>query len=120
MTSQCLCHKITVLTETLKNDLDGLNTCTKLTFTDIHKLTELCLSKSYFIYKNKMRLLENAGPIGLSLMVVLSESYLQHVEHKEWSKPLLNKYNRKHFNDMWTTVMLALHQNTTQTFFKKF
>ena len=73
---------INVLMDTLNNDLKDLNTCTKLTFTDIHKSTELCLSKSYFLYESKIRLLENAGPIGLSLMVVLSESYLQHLEHK--------------------------------------
>ena len=80
---------ITVLMDTLNNDLDDLNTHTKLTLTDIHKLTELCLSKSYFLYENKMRLLENAGPIGLSLMVVvLSESYLQHLEHKEMVEAL--------------------------------
>ena len=36
----------------------------KLTLTDINKLTELCLNKSYFLYENKMRLLENAGPVG--------------------------------------------------------
>ena len=97
MTSQCLCHKITVLTETLKNDLDGLNTCTKLTFTDIHKLTELCLSKSYVLYENKMRLLENAGPVGLSLMVVLSESYLQHLEHKAMVEALTMQIQPKTF-----------------------
>ena len=61
--------------DTLNNELDDLNTRTKLTITDIHKLTELCLCKSYFLYENKIRLLENTGPIGLSLMVVLSESY---------------------------------------------
>ena len=32
-----------------------------------------------------MRLLENAGPVGLSLMEVLSESYLQHLEHNDRS-----------------------------------
>ena len=68
--------------DTLNNDLDDLNTRTKLTLTDIQKLMELCLSKSYFFYENKMTLLENAGLIGLSLMVVLSESFLQHLEHK--------------------------------------
>ena len=64
---------------TLNNNLDDLNTRTKLTLTDMNKLTELCLSKSYVLYENKMRLLENAGPVGLSLMVVLSERYLQHL-----------------------------------------
>ena len=32
---------ITILMDTLNNDLDDLNTRTKLTLTDIHKLTEL-------------------------------------------------------------------------------
>ena len=50
---------IAVLIDTLNNDLDDLNTRTKLTLTDIHKLTELCLSKSYFLYENKIRLLQN-------------------------------------------------------------
>ena len=69
--------------DTLNNDLHDLNSRTKLTLTDIHKLTELCLSKSYFLYENKMRLLENAGLVGLSLMVVLSESNLQRLDHKQ-------------------------------------
>ena len=73
---------ISVLINTLNNDLDVRNTRTKLTLTDTHRLTELCLSKSYFLYENKIRLLENVDPIGLSLMVVLSESYLQYLEHK--------------------------------------
>ena len=73
---------ITVLIGTLNNDLDDLNTRTKLTLTDIQKLTGLCLSKSYFLYENKIRLLENAGPIGVTLMIVLSESHLQHLQHR--------------------------------------
>ena len=47
---------INVLMDTLNNDLNYLNTRTKLTLTDIHKLTELCLSKSYFLYENKIGL----------------------------------------------------------------
>ena len=88
---------ITVLMDTLNNYLDDLNTGTKLTLTDIHKLTELCLSKSYFLYENKMRLLENAGPIGLSLMVVLSESYLQHLENKAMTEALTIQIQPKTF-----------------------
>ena len=79
---------INVLMDTLNNDLNDLNTRTKLTLTDIHKLTELCLSKSYFLYENKIRLLENAGPFGLSLMVVLSESFLQDLERKAIAEAL--------------------------------
>ena len=36
---------ITFLIDTLNIDLDDLSTCTKLTITDIHKLTKFCLSK---------------------------------------------------------------------------
>ena len=79
---------IPVLIDTLYNDLDDLNTRTKLSLTDIHKLTELGLSKSYFLYENKIRLLENVGPIGLSLMVVLSKNYLQHLERKAIAEAL--------------------------------
>ena len=47
-----------VLIDTLNNDLDDLNTHSKLKPTDIHKLTELWLSKSHFRYENKIRLLK--------------------------------------------------------------
>ena len=43
-----------VLIDSLNNDLDDLTTHTKLTLTDIHKLKELCLSKSYFFMKTKL------------------------------------------------------------------
>ena len=62
---------INVLMDTLNNDKKHLQERTKLTLTDIHKLTELCLSKCYFLYENNLRLFQNSGPIGLSLMVVL-------------------------------------------------
>ena len=53
---------VTVLIETLNNDLDDRNTRTKL-LTDIDKVMVLCLSKSSFLYKNKTRLSENTGLI---------------------------------------------------------
>ena len=49
--------------------------------TDIQQLLELCLSECYFLYNNLIWTLENSGPIGLSIMVVLSECYLQRIEH---------------------------------------
>ena len=66
---------IDVLMDTLNNEKEHLQEWTKLTLRDIHKLTELCLSKCYFLYENNLRLFQNSGPIGL--MVVLSECYLQ-------------------------------------------
>ena len=55
---------------------------TKLTLTDIPKLIELCLSSNYFIFGNRVRVLKKSGPIGLSLMVVISEAFLQRLENK--------------------------------------
>ena len=73
---------------TLNNDKEHLQERTKLTLTDIHKLTELCLSNCYFLYENNLRLFQNSGPIGLSLMVVLSECYLQKIEFKAITEAL--------------------------------
>ena len=107
----------------LNNDLDDLNTCAKLTLTDIHNLTELCLSKSYFLYENKIRLLENPGPIGLSLMVVLSESYLQHLEHKAIAEALtINiqpKLFKQYVDDSHARFTSKHHANTFQEILNK-
>ena len=73
---------INVLIDTLNNGKEHLKERTKLTLTDIHKFTELCLSKFHFFYENNPRLFHNSGPTGLSLMVVLSECYLQKIECK--------------------------------------
>ena len=112
-----------ILIDTLNNDLDDLNTRTKLTLTDIHNLTELCLSKSYFLYENKIRLLENAGPIGLSLMVVLSESYLQHLEHKAIAEALAiqiqPKTFKRHVDDSHARFTSKHHANTFQEILNK-
>ena len=109
---------ITVLIGTLNNDLDDLNTRT-----DIHKLTELCLSKSYFLYENKIRLLENAGLIGLSLMVVLSESYLQHLEHRAIAETLAIQIQPKTFkryvDDSHARFTSKHHANTFQEILNK-
>ena len=61
---------------------------------------EFCLSKSYFLYENRIRLLENTGPIGLSLMVVLSKTYLQHLEDKAMAEALTIQVQLKYLKDM--------------------
>ena len=73
------------------------------------------LSKLYFLYGNKTRLLQNSGSIGLSRMVLLIESYLQHLEYKAIAKVLTIPYNGKHVKDMYTAAMLPFHQNIKQT-----
>ena len=53
-----------------------------LTYTDIHEMVKLCLSQCYCLYKNEIKSIPNSGPIGLSLMVVVAEAFLQHLETK--------------------------------------
>ena len=73
---------VAVIIEILNNDIDDLRKRTKLTLTDIHKLIELCLSTSYFIFDSHVRILENWGPIVLALIVVISEAFLQRLEDR--------------------------------------
>ena len=49
---------------------------------DNHKLIELCLNSNYFIFDNRVCILQNSRPIGLVLMVVISEVFLQRLEDK--------------------------------------
>ena len=63
----------------LKSD-GSLKQRTKLTVDDIRQLMELCLSKCYFLWNDKLYLLKNSAPIGLALMVVMAEAFLQHHE----------------------------------------
>ena len=73
---------IDVIVEYLENDFNNIKTRTKSTLVDIHQLIELCVSECYFLYNNLIWKLYNSGPIGLSIMVVLSECYLQRLEEK--------------------------------------
>ena len=74
-------RSIQAVVEFLQNDHAELKKRTKLNLTDIQQLLELCLSECYILYNNVIWTLENSGPIGLSIMVVLSECYLQRIEH---------------------------------------
>ena len=69
-----------IIIQILSNDPDLTNRI-KLTLNDIKELIELCLSKCYFLWENKIYLLKNSAPIGLALMmVVVAEAYLQYHE----------------------------------------
>ena len=67
---------IDVILQQLSEDYEGLKTRTKLT------LIDLGVSECYFFWDNVVWNLLNSGPVGLSIMVVLSESYLQNLEKK--------------------------------------
>ena len=66
---------IDVIVEYLKNGFNNVKRRTKLTLVDIQQLTELCVSECYFLYNNLIWKLYNSGPIGLPIMVVLSECF---------------------------------------------
>ena len=70
------------LMKMLKDDFEDFKTRTLLKLKHVRQLLEVSLEKSYFLYNNEIHHLEDSGPIGLSLMVVLAESYLQMIEKK--------------------------------------
>ena len=73
---------IEVICDLLKDDWQNVERRTKLNIDDIRSLVVLSLSKCYFMFDNKLYMIEDAGPIGLSLMVVIAEGYLQYIEKK--------------------------------------
>ena len=85
----------------VKDDLDDISARTKLNVDDIERLLRLCLSKCYFLWDNKIFVIEDAGPIGLSLMVTMAEAYLQHLEAKALSQAVncLPKTFRRYVDD---------------------
>ena len=59
----------------------------------------------YFLYDDQIHVLENKGPIGLSLMVTMAESYLQHLEDRAIDEalhqqpPIELKTHRRYVDD---------------------
>ena len=75
----------------LNYDKDDLMKRTKVCLKDIYELAEPCLSKCYFLWNNEIRILKNSGPIGLCFTGVLSESYIQNLEHNAIAEALLKR-----------------------------
>ena len=70
-----------VILDLLNGDPD-LKNRTKLTLQELKSLILICISKCYFLWNDEIHELCNSGPIGLSLMVVLAEGFLQVLEAK--------------------------------------
>ena len=68
-----------VVLDMLSND-EEFQSRRSLSILQVDALIKLCLSKCYFVWDNEIHMLENSGPIGLSLMVVMAEAFLQHHE----------------------------------------
>ena len=71
---------IKAIMDILHDDAVAIRSRTKLELADIKLMIELCLSKCYFLYESSIFTIDDAGPIGLSLMVVMAEGYLQYLE----------------------------------------
>ena len=71
---------IAAMIDLINNDIDDVRQRTELNVQDIKSLLELCLSKCYFLWNDLLYQIDDAGPIGLSLMVVVAEGYLQVLE----------------------------------------
>ena len=101
-------ESIEVLVEQLNQDRVKLQKQTKLKINEIKELLELCLSKCYFLYDDQIHVLENKGPIGLSLMVTMAESYLQYLEDRaiddalHQQPPIELKTHRRYVDDSHT------------------
>ena len=80
---------IDVILQQLNKDYEDLKARNKLTVIDIQQLIELCVSECYFLWDNVILNLHNSGPIGLSIMVVLSMIFLQKLFSRK--NMLLNK-----------------------------
>ena len=98
-------ESIEVLIDQLNQDRENLQRETKLKINEIKELLELCLSMCYFLYDDQIHVLENKGPIGLSLMVTMAESYLQHLEDRaiddalHQQPPIELKTHRRYVDD---------------------
>ena len=68
------------LMDIIKADELDFSSRTFLRLEHVKELLEVCLWKSYFLWDGQIHCLEDSGPIGLSLMVVLAESFLQTLE----------------------------------------
>ena len=69
----CIQHILSLLTQ----DQD-LHKRTQLTPTDITDLIKVCLSSSDFLYNDRHHTTKDSGPIGLSLMVLVSQIWMMH------------------------------------------
>jgi len=67
---------ITVVATLLAQD-EGFSARTKLTMDEVCMLIKVALSRCYFLWEDEIHVLQDSGPIGLSLMVVMAEAFLQ-------------------------------------------
>ena len=83
---------------------------TELTLTNLHKSTELCLSKCYFLHENNLRLFQKSGSFRLSLTEVLSKFFSQKLESKAIMKALNYRTAAKTFRHFVDDIYARLQE----------
>ena len=81
---------IPAIMDLLQSDFESVSSQTKMDLSDIKVLLELCLGVCYFLFEDNIYTIDDAGPIGLSLMVVIAEGYLQTIESKALRNAIAN------------------------------
>jgi len=76
---------IDVIMDMLSKDFDNIRNRTPFKLGHIKSLMTLCLNNSYFMWNNEIRQLIDSGPIGLSLMVVVAEGFIQDIEKRAFA-----------------------------------
>ena len=84
---------------------------TKLDLTDTQQLLELCLNECYFICNNVIWTQGSLRPIGLSIMVVLSECDLQKIGNISITQALIPSLAIKTSKDL---LMIAMQDLTIE------
>ena len=79
------------MTDLLAKNMDKIRKKSKLDLIDLRNLMDSCLKTCHFIWNRKIYVIENAGPIGLSLMVVMAEGYLQFLEKTAISQAMVER-----------------------------
>jgi hypothetical protein len=105
---------IEVMTDIIVSDINEMKKRAKLSIHDC-KMMELSLSLCYFLWKDKIYNIKNAGPIGLSLMVVMAEGFLQRLEEKAINQALQQKIApitfKRYVDDSHARYLIAEHAN---------
>ena len=79
---------IDVMMDIISDDFEDVKTRTNLDISDIRILLQLCLAKCYFLWQDELYEIDDTGPIGLSLMVVIAEGFLQFIERNAINEAL--------------------------------
>lgn len=75
-------NAIEEIIEFLRDEYIDVTARTELNLTNIYKVLEICLCEYHFLYNNDIWKLHYPEPTRLSIMVVISECYLQRLEER--------------------------------------